>query len=374
MSEAAIDALVVGGGVMGATVALRLAEGGMSAALFEQRALGAGASGVNAGTLSLQTKRAALMPYAMAGHELWRHAGERVGYRETGGLTLAFTAAEAAYLEARVAERRDAGAPIELVSPTRARELEPHLTERIEAASYCARDGYANASLTGHYYRERLAASGVEVFEGERVTSIDRLAAGFRVRTANAASLGTRLVLAGGAWLAQAGSMLGVSLPITVRANIVSVTERMPPLLRCVVLQAFGRLTLKQKPNGTFVIGGAWQGEGDVLRGPGHVTTESLVGNLRLATSAMQPLADARLIRSWVGFEARTPDALPLAGELPHCPNAYVIGAVLGGYTIGPYLGRLLGDVILERQAECELFPPGRFDASSAELGEQVSS
>ena len=58
--------------------------------------------------------------------------------------------------------------------------------------------------------------------------------------------------------------------------------------------------------------------------------------NLRLAEYALPPLAYARVIRSWVGYEARAPDILPLAGEIPGFENAYVLGAVLGGYTIGP--------------------------------------
>ncbi len=373
MSDTVFDAVILGGGVMGSAVALRLAEGGMRVTLFEQRALGAGASGVNAGTLSLQTKRAALMPYAIQGLEIWRRAGERVGFRETGGLTLAFTPEEATYLEERVEERRQAGAPIELIDPERARELEPHLSERIEAASYCALDGYANASLTGLYYRQLLSEAGVHVREGHPVEAIDCESQRFRVRAGKEVSVGTRLVLATGAWLKESGALLGTSLPITVRANIVSVTERMPPLLRGVVLQTYGRLTLKQKPNGTFLIGGAWQGEGDPAEGAGRVTTESLVGNLRLAEYALPPLADSRLIRSWVGYEARAPDVLPLAGEIPGFPNAYVIGAVLGGYTIGPYIGRLLGDAILGEEPERALFPPDRFELVAAAANQQRS-
>jgi len=368
MSEPGYDCVVLGGGIMGSAVALRLAGGGMRVVLFEQRALGAGASGVNAGTLSLQTKRAALMPYAIAGHELWRRAGKRVGYHETGGLTLAFTPDEATYLEERVEERRRAGAPIELIDPSRAREIEPRLSEHIVAASYCRVDGYANASLTGLYYRRLLREAGVHVREGQKVEAIDREAERFRVRAGGEVVVGTRLVLAGGAWLKEAGALLGVVLPIIVRANIVSVTERMPSLLKGVVLHTYGRLTLKQKPNGTFLIGGAWQGEGEPSGGAGRVTTDSLIGNLRLAEYTLPPLADSRLIRSWVGYEARAPDVLPLVGEIPGFANAYVIGAVLGGYTIGPYIGRLLGDAILGNQPQRALFPPGRFELVPAAI------
>lgn len=362
----AFDAAVLGGGIMGASVSLRLAEAGMRVVLLERRGLGGGASGLNAGTLSLQTKRAALMPYAIAGHELWRRAGEHVGYRETGGLTLAFNASEATYLEERVEERRQAGAPIEMISPERVKQLEPGVSDRVTAASHCGVDGYANASLTGVYYRRLLTEAGVAVRERQPVEAIEP---GYRVRAGGQEVAATRIVLAGGAWLEQAGRLIDVSLPIIVRSNIVSVTERMPSRLHGVLLHAFGRLTLKQKTNGTFLIGGAWQGEGDPQRNSGHVTTDSLIGNLRLAEYALPALGKARLTRSWIGFEARTPDVLPLAGEIPGSPNAYVLGAVLGGYTIGPYIGRLLAETILGEQPELPLFPPGRFDSVQAGAG-----
>ena len=69
-----IDLVVIGGGIMGATAALRAAEGGMRVIVLERDGVGSGASGVNAGTLSLQIKRVKLMPYAMRGHAWWQRA------------------------------------------------------------------------------------------------------------------------------------------------------------------------------------------------------------------------------------------------------------------------------------------------------------
>src|SRR5215471_6681940 len=119
MTNSRFDTVVVGGGIMGCTVAYRLAAAGQKVALVEKGGLCMQASGVNAGTLSIQIKRAALIPYAMRGWELWRTTadwlGAEVGFAQRGGLTLAFTADEAEMLEQRMALRRDAGAPIEMV-------------------------------------------------------------------------------------------------------------------------------------------------------------------------------------------------------------------------------------------------------------------
>ena len=71
------DIAVIGGGIMGCATALRMAEGGMRATVLDQGDLGQGASGVNAGTLSLQIKRVKLMPYALKGCLLYTSPSPR---------------------------------------------------------------------------------------------------------------------------------------------------------------------------------------------------------------------------------------------------------------------------------------------------------
>ena len=109
------DAAVVGGGVMGAATALFLARGGLSCLLVERGGLCRSASGTNAGTLTLHMTRAALIPYALRGWEMWTEPRSWLpadpGATATDGLSLAFTAAEAELLEARAAARRAEGAP-----------------------------------------------------------------------------------------------------------------------------------------------------------------------------------------------------------------------------------------------------------------------
>lgn len=360
------DALVIGGGVMGATTALHLARGGMKVAVIERGALGMGASGVNAGTLSLQIKRASLVPYAIKGIERWRSARERLGTdvhcHRTGGLTLAFTDAEAEVLRARMTERKAAGVNLEFVTPARAREIEPGLSANPVLASYCPEDGYASSTLTGRAYRQALLAAGVEIHEGAPVAAIER-DHGYRVITPKGTFSGKRIVLAAGAWLAPLGAMLGLELPISVRINTVSVTARMPMVIHTVIGHATGLLTLKQSDNGTMLIGGGWQGRGNPPLGPVEVVPDNVISNLRLAQHAVPALARARVVRTWLGLEANVPDMMPLVGALPGLPDAFVIGAVRGGYTIGPYMGELLATRILGREPEMPLFDPARFNA-----------
>lgn len=372
--KAAFDSVVVGGGVMGAAAALRLAEGGMRVALCEARQLGMGASGVNAGTLSMQTKRVPLIPYAVRGYELWKQAGDAVGFKETGSLTLAYSESEADGLRQRMMARRNAGAPIEFITAAAARSLEPRIREGLAAASFCAADGYANANLTGVYYRSRLRAAGVDVREltpAQRIVPDDD---GVRVYTPAGTLRARRALLATGAWAKTMAEQMGVPLAIRLRVNTVSVTERMPKLIHAVIAHASGMLTLKQAANGTVLIGGAWQGRGSPDDWHGDIAPESLIANLRLAQFVLPDLAGARVVRCWTGFEAQTPDSVPLAGPMPGANNVFVLCCVRSGYTIGPYIGALMADAMLGREPELPLFDPARLSVVSARRSGAVES
>ncbi len=72
--SAPFDLAVVGGGIHGVTTALLLARGGMTHRAVRARSLCREASGVNAGTLTMQMTRVALIPYALEGHAMWASA------------------------------------------------------------------------------------------------------------------------------------------------------------------------------------------------------------------------------------------------------------------------------------------------------------
>ncbi len=359
------DTIVVGGGVMGCTVAFRLAQAGHKVALLERGGLCMQASGVNAGTLSIQIKRAALVPYAMRGWELWRTTrewlGVDVGFKQLGGLTLAFTEDEAKMLTERMDARRQAGAPVEMIDLNRAREIEPGLSDKPILASWCPMDGYANSYQLGDAYRTALVQAGVTIREFAPVDAVERESGGYGIRTKETTLRAKRVVLAGGLWLERLLARdFGIRIPVNCRVNMVSVTERMPPIMKVVLGIATSLLTLKQSQNGTVLIGGGWQGKGDPDRGGYEIIPENLVGNLRLASYVVPALKNARIVRTWLGVEGNVEDTMPIVGNIPGASDAYVIGCVRGGFTIGPYMGLLLAQYILGQQPEMPLFDPTR--------------
>ncbi|XWN31182.1 MAG: FAD-dependent oxidoreductase [Devosia sp.] len=370
-----LDLAVIGGGINGATTALFCQRGGMRVGLIERDGLSRGASGVNAGTLTLQMTRVALMPYALKAHEMWATTrdwlGHDVGVVLCEGLSLAFSAAEEAILAERAEKRAAAGAPIRLVTPQEARTIEPGLGDGVRLAAHATLDGFANAYLTGLAYRTALVEAGVALHEDTLVAGVTPTGAGYDIHTSGGTISAKRVVLAGGAWLEPMAAWLGVTLPIKVLTNQLAVTERAPPMMRTVLGIASGLLSLKQYGHGTVVIGGGWQGVGDREANTHEVDPDSLIGNVRLAQYAVPALGKTRLVRAWTGFEAETADALPVAGPIPGHAEAYAIGSVHSGYTSGPYIARLLADLILGRAPALPLFPMDRLIEPAAAKGER---
>jgi glycine/D-amino acid oxidase-like deaminating enzyme len=359
---APFDVAVVGAGVMGCSTALFLARGGMKVVLLDRGEICREASGVNAGTLTMQMTRAALIPYALRAHEMWLTmpawcAGGDVLATACPGLSVAFTDGEVAMLEERARIRRAAGAPIELIGGAAAQRIEPGLADGVKLAGHCPIDGFTSAYLTGRAFRPALLEAGVTLMENTPVRGVDGR---FALETPRGVVRAKRLVCAGGVWLQDMAAWLGVDLPIKVLVNQLVVTERMPPVMRTVLGVASGLLSLKQYANGSVLIGGGWQGIGDRARGGVAVRPENFLGNVRLAAHTVPALREARVLRSWLGLEAETADALPAIGPVPGIDDAWIIGSVHSGYTSGPYMGRILAQAILGQEPELPLFPINR--------------
>ena len=89
------DIAIIGGGINGASTALELAKNGLKVTLLDKHSICKGASGVNAGTLTMHMTRAQLIPYAKKGWELWmstnKWLSKDIDVEKRNGLCLAFT-------------------------------------------------------------------------------------------------------------------------------------------------------------------------------------------------------------------------------------------------------------------------------------------
>lgn len=358
------DVAVIGGGIMGCATALNLARSGMRACIIERRGLCMEASGVNAGTLTHRTGPVSMQPYYKRSIAMWKSApqwlGSDVGFKERGGLTVAFNEKEAERTRADFALRKQQEVEIELIDGRQARMLEPNLAENAVLASYFPRDGYANSNQTGYAFHKALRSSGARVLTNAEVHRIDGGDGGFTILAGAERVRARRIVLSSGAWVRSLLAMLDLrfNCTVTVRVNMMSVTERMPRLFSTIVTHANSGLTLKQPDNGTVLIGGGWQGRGNPRIRETEMNRDNVATNFRLTHSAFKGIEATRLVRSWFGFEARLASEDPFAGALPGMPNAFAVGCFHSGWTAGPYVGKLMADLVLGKELELPLFDP----------------
>lgn len=365
------EVVVIGGGIFGLFCALTLAEAGKSVIVVERGRIWSEASAVNAGSLAVQNKLPALVPFTLWAWEIWEGMADRlgapIGLSREGGYKIAMSDAEAERLEKTMNQQRAAGMTAEWLTGSQLRTRAPWISPECVAATFSPDDGFASPTMLGPVLRRALEAAGVLLVENASVHSI---APGDTVviETTRGRFSAESVAITAGAWTGRLVNMVGVKLPVTLDVNMVSVTEPAGPTIGNIVTHARGILTMKQSPNGSCLIGGGWQGTGTLDNPRKDVQYDQLVHNLRLAVSVVPGLTKLNVVRSWAGFEGVTPDSYPYLGKIAGHPNLYCAACARGGFTMGPALGRLLAELMLDGSTSkpIELFNPGRFAHATA--------
>jgi glycine/D-amino acid oxidase-like deaminating enzyme len=115
-------------------------------------------------------------------------------------------------------------------------------------------------------------------------------------------------------------------------------------------------LTLKQSPQGTFIIGGGWPGYFDRQQARKSPSLDSLIGNAWVLTRTVPGTAGAQLVRSWGGMGTGSRDGLPIIGESSKVPGFYVNYAPLG-FTMGPICGQVFAEHFLTGESAAPIAP-----------------
>lgn len=366
------DVVVVGGGVVGATVAYLCARDGLRTVLLDRadagRATDAGAGIVAPAT---SVRHEALFEFGLrAGayyllllEHLAEDGGGPTGYARCGDLRVAVTEDELepfAALAARLGARRHGhGQPrpedVREISPGDAETMFPPLARPLRALfdRTAARiDGrLLNQALLRAATQRGLTAvrTGVDrlLMEGHRVTGA--VASGQSYRAA-------QVVIAGGAWSRALGEQLGVEIPVAPqRGQIVHLHLPDQPTAAWPVVHGFRDHYILAWDGGRVVAGATREtGSGFDPRLTAGGIREVLGEALRVAPG----LAAAALLESRVGLRPLSADGLPVLGPVPGAPGAYLAtGHGPSGLTLGPYSARLIADLVAGRAPGESLAP-----------------
>jgi len=388
--------VIVGGGIIGTSVAYHLAKlGWKDVALLEQGSLSGGttwhAAGL-VGQLRASSNLTRLIRYSADLYErLEAETGQATGWKRCGSLSVARTAERMTQLERNAALARSYGIDAEVISAKRAGERYPLIrTDDLVGAVWIPGDGKANPADITQALARGARAGGAAIHEGVRVTGV-RLERGAvaGVETSQGTIATDILVNCAGMWARELGGLSGVTVPLHACEHMYVVTNPIDgvtpdlPVMR----DADGHIYFKEEVAG-LLMGGfdpwakPWGMDG-IPEGFSFGRLPEDWGKFELlmrnAIQRVPALASAQVRLLMNGPESFTPDNYFIMGEAPEVRRYYVgAGFCSGGIAAAGGAGRALAEWIVEDrppmdlwQADIRRFAP--FHADPGFLRERAS-
>ncbi len=374
MSTANIDVVIVGGGVIGSSIAYHLAQQGRQVLVVERSevVVSPAASWASAGGVRRQGRHPAEAKLAIEAIERWKTLEQELEadlqYRRGGNLLLAENDAETDQLSQFVERQQELGfTDVRLVDRKEAFSLVPGLNDRVVAGSYSPGDGQADPVRTTRAFATAAQRHGATYWTGTYTSGFlfhnERI---FGVLTERGEVKAEHVVLAAGTWSDELAATIGLRLPIRTRAlQMILSTPAQSNLLQPVISASSRPLSLKQLASGAFLLGGGWLGEPTPDRRSFTMRPTSIQGNWATACALLPAVGEQHIARSWCGLEAQSIDDIPFIGSIPGLDSLTIAVGFSGhGFALAPAVGRCVADQINGRPTpELEGLSPTRIAA-----------
>ena len=356
--------VVIGGGVIGASIAFHLAEAGVADVLLVERGTLAGGStsraagGVRAqfsDPLNVRIAARSLRAFADFG----RRPGWEIGLQRVGYLFLLTRAADVEAFRQGIEVQNALGVPSRLLTAAEAAALNPLITvDDVLAAAFSPEDGHATPEAVVQGYAAGARAHGARIVTGCEVVGVDVTGGAVRAGETSRGRVETgTVVCAAGAWSAAVGALVGVELPVSpVRRQVLhtgpgaGLTGPIPMTIDVETSFYFPR----EGP-------GLLVGMSDPDEPPGFDDrpTEAWIPGLEAAARRRAPaVLVAGVAGGWAGLYEVTPDHNALIGEAAAPARfLYATGFSGHGFLQGPAVGEIVRDLYLGRPPFVDVGP-----------------
>ncbi|MCW3011721.1 MAG: sarcosine oxidase subunit beta [Solirubrobacterales bacterium] len=356
--------VVVGGGILGTSIAFHLGEAGVrDVVLLERDALAGGSSGKPIGGVRGQFSDALnirLAARSLTAYDRFAQAfGADIGLEKVGYLFLLRTPEHVSSFEAGMALQQELGIPTRLLSPGEAHDRCPFVDpDAFLAAAFSPSDGHAHPTAVATAYARSARRRGARIVTGCAVSDLEvRGGEVVAVHTSHGVVRTSTVVCAAGPWSRGIGEMAGVALDVHPLRRQIAFTE---PL----ATPAPG-LPFTIDYDSTFYFhnaaDGVLLGMSDQAQAPGFDRdyTDAWLPMLRAAAARCAPeLAELRVRDGWAGLYEMTPDANALVGESPEVGRfLYATGFSGHGFCQAPAVGEVVRDLVLGREPFTDISP-----------------
>jgi glycine oxidase len=372
------DVVIVGGGIIGGSIAFDLAQRKLRVALLDRQEMMQEASWAAAGMLSPAPhspadipleplSRASLAMYAEYVERVEEASGKQTGYRSGGAIEVICRGDVERELSTLVALHRGLGLACEPLSVDEARSMEPSLGRNARAAAFLPDECSVEPRLLAAAVLAASQTAGVTLLPGSEVNSLvcdGNKCTGVRTSGGETFHAG-QTVLAAGCWSSQIPQAARYAPTQPVRGQMAALRNCGAPLRH--VLRSEGGYVV---PRGTetpqaVVLGSTLEYAGFEKK----VTSGGIEKILTAANELVPELAKAEIVETWCGLRPGTPDQLPILGPAAMDGLIFATGHYRNGILLAPITAKLIGEWISDRRTsmDWEPFSPLRFTGEIAD-------
>lgn len=347
------EVVIIGGGIIGSSIAYYLAKGGCrDVVILEREYPNWGATGRCGAGIRQQWGTEMNCRLAKGSVDLFQGLSAELDYdiefAQGGYLVLATSQAQLDQYRRNVVLQNSLGIPSKIVTPREAKEIVPLLrTDGLPGAAYCPTDGHANPFKTNLAYLRAAQRLGVKLYKFTAAQGIEvRKGEVQGVLTSQGKIETSKVVDAAGGYSAEVGKLAGLEIPTFSQRHQIMVTEPMDWLFDPMVISFTSGLYCQQVPPGSILMG-----MGDPDEPPSHKVSSSWQFLQKMAKEALKVLPrlrEVRVVRQWAGLYNKTPDAQPILGEAKRVKGFYMAVGFSGhGFMISPMVGVTLAHLLM---------------------------
>ena len=356
------DVVLIGGGIVGSSIACHLVAAGCQNVLVIERenSQGKGSTGKSMGGVRAQFSTPVNIQMSLYSIPFYAGFEERLGYpcdyRSQGYLFCATSEKHLAYLRANFEKQVAMGLKnVRLIAGDEIRNLFPQLrADDILGGSFCSTDGFVDPYSAMIGFMTWASDHGATLWKNATVTGISRRHGGFEVGTTRDAVSTPVVVNCAGPWAAAIARMVDIDLPVEPLRRMLVPTEPFDqfPHTAPMIVDMSNGFHFRPESRGFLL---AWN---DPEETPGYKMDfePAFVEKILTRAADRVPVFENLAVnpkRAWAGLYEMTPDHHPILGESPDVPGFFFANGFSGhGVMHAPATGKILSDLILTKKTD----------------------